>query len=237
MERKKTDIKALYSGKVETIDDMKRKPYPSAYRKQKLDPHERYFVNTMGFENDMQGDRVNHGGEDKAVCVYSDKDYTFFRETHELELPECAFGENITILEMDDSDVCIGDRLQCGGVIFEVSQPRQPCWKISSIVGIKKLTALVVKEHKTGFYLRVLKEGNLSAQDALELVSRPFPKFTIKFVNECAFNAKENQENILEILSCDKLAKAYHESLSKRYKYKEQGIQEWQEDEYVSLSD
>ena len=233
----RTDIKHIYCGKVEKINDGKRKTYPSAYRKKQIDPHQSLFVKETGFTEDMQGDKENHGGVDKAVCVYSQKQYDFFRNIHHLDLPECTFGENITIMDLDDSDVCIGDRFQCGEVVFEVSQPRQPCWKISSITGIKKLTSLIVKEHKTGFYLRVIQEGFMSTDDTFELLSRNYPKFTIEFVNQCAFNAKDNQENIKEILECDKLANAYYESLSKRYKYKEQGIQEWQKDEYMSSDD
>ena len=229
-----TKIKQIYCGKVEMIDDGKRESYPSSYRKEKIDPHKALLVIKTGFVDDEQADRINHGGEDKAVCVYSQKNYDFFKQVHDLKLPECAFGENLTIVDLDDSDVCIGDRFQCGEIIFEVSQPRQPCWKISSILGIKRLTALVVKEHKTGFYLRVIQEGRLSLDNSLKLISRTYPKFTIEYVNQCAFNAKENQENIKEILACDKLAQDYHESLSKRYKLKEQGIQEWQKDEYVS---
>ena len=216
------------------IDDGKRETYPSAYQKEQMDPQKILYLTTTGFKDDEQADRTNHGGEDKAVCVYSQKYYDFFKQIHDLDLLECTFGENMTILDLDDSDVCIGDRFQCGEVVFEVSQPRQPCWKISSIVGIKRLTALIVKEHKTGFYLRVTQEGCISLEDSLELISRPYPKFTIEFVNQCAFNAKENQKNIKDILACDKLAKDYHESLSKRYKLKEQWIQAWQKDEYVS---
>ncbi len=227
----------MYCGKIEEINDGKRKQYLSAYRKKKIDPHTSLFVNNEGFVDDMQGDRVNHGGADKAVCVYSQKYYDFFKNKHHLELPECAFGENITIVDLDDSDVCIGDRFQCGEVIFEVSQPRQPCWKISSVTGIKNLTSLVVKEYKTGFYFRVMQEGVISTDDTLGLISREYPKFTIEFVNQCSFNAKDNQENIKEILSCQKLSKAYSESLLKRYKYKEHGIENWQEDGYLSHND
>lgn len=233
----KTNIKHIYCGTVEEINDGKRKRYPSAYRKKKKYPHKSLFVNNLGFIDDMQGDKVNHGGVDKAVCVYSQKYYDFFKTIHSLELPECAFGENITILDLDDSDVCIGDRFQCGEVIFEVSQPRQPCWKISSVTGIKNLTSLVVKEYKTGFYVRVIQEGFIATDDTLELISRNYPEFTIEFVNQCSFNAKDNQENIKKILTCEKLAKAYYESLLKRYKYKEHGIQNWQEDEYLSNND
>lgn len=102
---------------------------------------------------DTQSDKIHHGGIDKAVCVYSQKYYPYFREKYDLKLPKCAFGENFTIEDLDDSEVCLGDKFQCGEVIFEVSQPRQPCWKISSVSGIKSLTALIVKNIKQDFIL------------------------------------------------------------------------------------
>jgi MOSC domain-containing protein YiiM len=127
----------------------------------------------------------------------------------------------------------LGVKFTCGEVIFEVSQPRQPCWKISSIIGIKKLTAMIVKEYKTGFYLRVLQSGDIKPTDKMELLSRKHPKFTIEFINKIAFNAKDNQEALKELLSCSELARDYHASLAKRYKDKDVGLQEWQRDEYI----
>lgn len=234
MEPLRTKIKNIYCGSEEEISDGKRKPYRSSYRKKLQDVHQKQFVNGLGFINDTQSDKENHGGVDKAVCVYSQKNYDFFKQNYHLELPECAFGENLTILDLDDRDFCIGDRFRCGEVVFEVSQPRQPCWKISSIIGIKNLTSLVVKEYKTGFYFRVIKEGELSSMDTLELISRDYPNMTIEFINRCAYHAKDNQENLKEILDCDRLAEDYYESLKKRYKEKQEGLQDWQEDNYVS---
>ena len=227
-----TTIKDIFCGREEDINDRKRKIYKSSYRKQKVERDKDLVINSFGFIDDTQSDKAVHGGVDKAICVYSQKYYDFFNEKHHLNLPLCAFGENLTINNLDDSEICLGDRFQCGEAIFEVSQPRQPCWKISSIIGIKNLTSLLVKEHKTGFYFRVIKGGTIRYNDSLKLILREYPKLTIEFINRCAFNAKKNQENIKEILECDKLADAYRESLNKRYKLKEQGIQEWQEDDY-----
>mgnify|MGYP000376656178 CR=1 FL=1 len=225
-------IKYIFCGKEKKIDDGKRKTYTTSYKKTLIPQSEILNVNEYGFVNDTQSDKKHHGGLDKAVCVYSQKYYLFFKKKHNLDLPDCAFGENLTIIDLDDSDICLGDRFKCGEVIFEVSQPRQPCWKISSVLGIKSLTSLVVKDAKTGFYFRVIKNGVLKSSDKLELILREFPKLTIEFINKCSYNAKENQENIKEVLSCNKLAEAYRISLSKRYKNKEQGIQEYQKDSY-----
>ncbi len=228
----KSKIKYIFCGKEEEINDTKRKVYKTSYKKKLVKSDEILTINELGFIIDTQSDKGHHGGVDKAVCVYSQKYYPFFKEKYELDLPSCAFGENLAIEDLDDSEVCLGDRFKCGEVIFEVSQPRQPCWKISSVIGIKNLTSLIVKESKTGFYLRVIKSGNIDNNSELELISRDYPDITIEHINQCSFNAKENQENIKKILKCDKLADAYRISLSKRYKDKEQGVQEWQEDSY-----
>lgn len=229
----KIDIKQIYCGKEAKINDGKRKTYHSSYQKVALGL-DAYEIDENGFKLDTQSDRENHGGVDKAICVYALKNYEYLEKTYDISLRACAFGENLSILGVDDSDICLGDKFAYGETIVEVSQPRQPCWKISSIVGIKKLTALVVKEHKSGFYLRVLKSGKVKPTDKLELISREYPQFSIAFINQIAFNAKTNQENIKEVLACKQLAKAYRFSLERRYKEKEEGLQDWQGDDYDS---
>jgi MOSC domain-containing protein YiiM len=224
-------IKNIYCGKKQIINDGKRREYQSSYKKLALNKPE-YFVDKNGFIDDTQSDKENHGGIDKAICAYSQKYYDFFKSEHSLNLPNCAFGENLTILDLDDSEICLGDKFEYGETILEVSQPRQPCWKISSIIGIKNLTGLVTKEQKTGFYFRVLKEGKVFENSQLKLISRDFPKLTIEYINQCAFNAKNNQENIKEILECEKLAEDYRISLERRYKNREAGLQDWQKDDY-----
>lgn len=227
----KTRLKGIYCAQSQKIDDGKRKVYMSSYKKTSLDKEE-FYVDAEGLIDDTQSDKEHHGGVDKAVCVYSRKYYNYLEAKYNLELPECAFGENLTILDLDDSEVCLGDRFQCGEVIFEVSQPRQPCWKISSVIGIKSLTSLIVKEAKTGFYFRVLKTGIIRRSDELKLILRVHPKFTIEFLNHCSFDAKNHQEDIQEILQVSSLSKAFYISLLKRVTNKEYGLQEWQSDDY-----
>lgn len=226
----KIEIKQIYCGQEESIKNAKGKTYHSSYQKMPLNKTS-YEIDENGFKLDNQSDRENHGGADKAICIYPLKSYKYLEEKYDITLPSCAFGENLTILGVDDKDICLGDKFVYGETIVEVSQPRQPCWKISSIVGIKKLTTMVVKEHKSGFYLRVLQSGNIKPNDKLELISRNYPKFTLEFINQIAFNAKENQENIKEVLACNKLAEAYRVSLKRRYKEKEVGLQAWQHDQ------
>lgn len=227
---KEIKISAIFAGKQESIVDKKGQKYISSYKKKPV--NEAVFVNYLGLENDTQGDSSHHGGVDKAVCVYTQKSYDFLKEAHGIELPPCAFGENLILEDVDDCDFCIGDVYKCGDILFEVSQPRPPCWRISSVMGVPNLTGLVVKEAKTGFYLRVLKEGILDINNPLELVSRPNDGISIELLSKCSFDAKNNQENIRKILSCSELAAAFRTTLVRRLKNQDSGLQDWQTDEF-----
>jgi len=220
-------IKDIYAGKEEELQKRSR-TYKTSYRKKSI--QESQYVNKLGLQEDNQSDKEVHGGVDKAICVFTQGSYDFFKEQHNIELPTCALGENITLLDCDDKDICIGDIYSCGETVFEVSQPRQPCWIISSILGIKKLTALIVKEGKSGFYLRVIKEGKVSKDDEFKLLERKYEKFNIEYLNKCYYNAKDNQEQIKEILEVPILAQSYRTDLLKRYKNKEYGLESYQND-------
>jgi len=210
---KDIDILEIFSGKEETIKS-ENKEFKSSYRKKVIGGS--VHVTKLGFEHDNQSDMINHGGENQAVCVYPQSSYDFFKQKHDFDLPQCAFGENITILEVSDSDICIGDQFSCGEVIFEVSQPRGPCWKISEVLGIKQLTSLVVGEVKTGFYFRVLKEGQMDRSCSLKRIKRQYEKFTIEYVSDCYLNPKKNQENIKEIILCPELSSRFRTNFEKK---------------------
>jgi len=220
-------IKEIYAGTEQELQK-KNKTYKTSYKKQAIKDSQ--YVNSLGLEEDNQSDKEVHGGVDKALCVFTQGSYDFFKEKHNIELPTCALGENITLLDCDDKDICLGDRFSIGEVIVEVSQPRQPCWIISSILGIKKLTALIVKEGRSGFYLRIIKEGKISKDDEFKLLERKNEKLNIEYINKCYYNAKDNQEQIKEILQCSELSTSYRVDLQKRYKNKEFGLESYQND-------
>lgn len=222
-------IKHIFVGQKQSIVNKKGKTYLSSYHKQCTS--EELSVNVTGFDKDTQSDKEHHGGIDKAVCVYTQDSYDFFKKQYDLDLPLCALGENIALYASDE-DICLGDVFQCGEVIFEVCQPRQPCWKISDILGIKNFTSLVTKEHKTGFYLRVLQEGKMSCNDEFHLIKSASKRFSIAFINQCYFNAKTHQSQIKAILKNNALANAYRKSLLRRLDNSSVGIEPFQEDKY-----
>ena len=131
----------------------------------------------LGLEGDGQADLENHGGRDKAVLAYAQKHYPLWQA--ELGIPTFtigALGENLTLEGGAEEDVCIGDQYAVGDALVEVSQPRQPCWKQALRWGIKDLVPRIVKAGRTGWDLRVLREGTVEEEMDLRLLQRPNPR-------------------------------------------------------------
>lgn len=166
---------------------------------------------------DGQADLVNHGGPDKAVLAYSAAHYPAWRE--ELHLPEMpfgAFGENLTISELTEAEVCIGDIWHAGEIVFEVSQPRQPCWKLARRWNVRTLPARVIETGRSGWYPRVLLEGTLAAGAEFILEHRPNPDWSIERANDVMYDRKGDAELTRELAHVRELSMSWSEALLQR---------------------
>lgn len=139
-------------------------------------------VEREGLFGDEQGDRRVHGGPEKAVHHYPHEHYARWRheigEREVLRYPG-AFGENLHSEGVVEADLCLGDRLRIGGTLLEVSQSRQPCWKLNVRFGVPDMARRVQESRRTGWYYRVLQPGELQAGDAIELVERPWREWSL----------------------------------------------------------
>jgi len=169
-----------------------------------------------GLDGDEQGDKVHHGGPDKAVCVYLERWYPYWKQQLERTLEYGAFGENITVSEWSEDDVCIGDKLQLGTALVQVSQPRQPCFKLGIRNGLPALPELVIKQGNTGFYLRVLKEGEVRAGDELTLLERHPSRKSVAEANRLMYKDMNDQAGLEALLAVKELAESWRGQLGKR---------------------
>nr|WP_051459277.1 MOSC domain-containing protein [Paenibacillus zanthoxyli] len=128
-------------------------------------------VSAGGLTGDGQADLVNHGGPDKAVCVYPSEHYAYWEEWLGKKLDYAAFGENMTTAGLLETEVCIGDIYEIGGALLQVSQPRYPCFKLSQKHGPADMPAQVLKTGFSGFYFRVLREGELASGSSVVKIS------------------------------------------------------------------
>ena len=176
-------------------------------------------VGRYNLEGDAQADLKNHGGEHMAVYAYSLDHYDYWRAIlHRGEMPYGQFGENLTIDGLDESACCVGDRLRIGSSLFAITQPRVPCFKLGIRLGDDRMPKLFSESARTGFYLKVEREGALQAGDAVERVERGKGEVTIRSLFEAYLNPSEriSAEVFARALEVPELAPRWREKLEQR---------------------
>lgn len=139
-------------------------------------------IGCEGLAGDQQADRVHHGGPDMAIHYYPRDHYGYWRDflgDHALLDGPGALGENVASLGLVETAACIGDRYRLGTALVEISQGRKPCWKIDHRFGHKGMSAEVVRTGRAGWYFRVIEDGAVQAGDALQLLDRPHPEWSV----------------------------------------------------------
>ena len=147
--------------------------FSSAIRKRPVT--ESINLASVGFAGDEQADRRYHGGPDKAVHHYPFEHYAMWcreRPVLALQLRVGAFGENLSTRGMSEENVCVGDIFRAGSALLQVSQARQPCWKLNVRFGLNDMARLVQASGRTGWYYRVLEEGRVDHPQELPLPAR-----------------------------------------------------------------
>ena len=176
------------------------------------------IVGATNIEGDGQADRKHHGGVDKAVMAYSADHYPKWTDERVLTFGEGedplygGFGENLTIAGLDETTVCIGDRWKIGEVTLEVSQPRQPCWKLGRRWSVKMLPKLVIQNGRSGWYFRVVATGKIEAGQSVELVTRPQPDWSVQRANEVYYRGSAEQRE--ELRRLPELSAAWRDDLA-----------------------
>lgn len=177
----------------------------------------RCWLRYQGFRGDEQADRRNHGGPDKAVCVYPVEHYAFWRDRlARPDLAPGAFGENLSVDHLLEPDVCIGDVFSVGEALVQVSQPRQPCWKLARRWRVEDLAVQAEQLGFTGFYFRVLRHGWVQSGDALIRRERLFPQWTIEACNQVMHHRKTDHAAARVLSECPALSASWKDSLHAR---------------------
>ena len=145
----------------------------------------RLWAGRLGLDGDEHGDTDNHGGADQALYAYGREDLDWWTEQLHRELPDGAFGENLTTAGIDVNAALIGETWTIGAVVVQVTAPRIPCATFKAWTGnrgwvtergwVKRFAAA----GRPGAYLRVLAEGEIGAGDPIEVVSRPAVRVTV----------------------------------------------------------
>ncbi len=179
-------------------------------------------VHYLNLEGDGQADLIGHGGEMRAVYVYSHDNYqSWANELDRDDFTFGQFGENFTVEAMLDANIHIGDQFEIGTAVFEVSQPRVPCYKLAMKMGVPDFYSRILKSGRLGFYFRVLKEGEVTAGDEIVPVKiNSSNGMTISEVNDLMYFDKRNYEGFEKALTFEPLspgwAHTFKDRLAKR---------------------
>lgn len=174
------------------------------------------FLSFTGMTGDGQADLVNHGGPDKAVCVYDYSRYSALERLMDRKLDWGAFGENLTVTGCKEEEVRIGDVFEIGDAKVQVSQPRQPCFKLSARYNYKDLPVYFQESGHTGFYFRVLEEGEVGPEPRFKRVQTDAASMTILEANRIMHQGKQDEEGMRALLSVPALSDSWKQSLLKR---------------------
>ena len=191
------------------------KPWYTAFHKQPI--HGPVRIGPLTVAGDGQADLSVHGGPDRPILAYCADHYPLWeKELGLTDMPFGGFGENFTIRGLDDRIVCLGDRYAIGDLRVEVSQPRQPCSKLARRWNNKGLPARVIQHVRGGWYFRVLEEATVEAGLTVELLDRPYPKWTIARAYHAMYQDQHDQDANRELAELPPLSADWREYFLRR---------------------
>ena len=177
----------------------------------------RVMMRTLNLDGDRQSDLSVHGGPEKAVYVYPSEHYEFWKhELPDMDLPWGVFGENFTTTGLLETEVNIGDKFRIGMAEVMVTQPRMPCYKLGIRFGRADIIKRFLVSERTGFYLSVLKEGEVGAGDEIEPIERNGAGVKVVEVTRLYSSDKDNADVLRRLITLEELPESWREYLQRR---------------------
>ncbi len=167
----------------------------SAINKQVLS--ERQHATELGFTHDEQGDPRFHGGIQKALHIYPSEHYPVWEKdlgSKAIFQTAGAFGENLSSSGVTESTICLKDKIRIGSTLLEVSQGRMPCWKLNVRFEQNDMARRLQDTLRTGWYFRVLEEGEIGAGDEIILCERPYPDWSLARIMGAVFTGNLDKD-------------------------------------------
>jgi MOSC domain-containing protein YiiM len=174
-------------------------------------------VSVLNLDDDQQSDLSIHGGVNKAVYLYPSEHYSYWRaELPDAELPWGAFGENFTSEGILEDHTRIGDHIRVGSAEFVVTQPRMPCFKLGIRFSRPDMVKRFLQSKRSGFYLAVIREGDVEKNDAIEFSERQENGVTVTDIVNLYSVHSPNQELLRRAIEVPALAQSWKDFFRKR---------------------
>lgn len=178
---------------------------------------EKIYLDENGFQGDGVGDRRIHGGKDLAVCGYFVDHFPYWQEELKRNMEPGAFGENLSIAGINETEINIGDVFQLGKTEIQVSQPRQPCHKLNKIFQFQGMACRVQTTGYSGCYFRVKKPGWVEPDSSIKRIREDSARVSIEMVNRLLKKGKNNTDLLMKAMQLDTLSEEWREKFQMRY--------------------
>lgn len=176
-------------------------------------------IGETGLGGDAQADLAHHGGPEKALHHYAFDHYAAWRDeigdAAVLSAPG-AFGENLSTLGWTEDSLCVGDVIRFGSALLQISQGRQPCFKLNLRFGLRDMAVRVQRSGRTGWYYRVLEEGAAQEGDALALIERPCPDWPLARLSGLLYRDTRDREGLAAMAALPQLAEGWRALAQRR---------------------
>ncbi len=175
------------------------------------------MLRTLNLDGDRQADLTVHGGPSKAVYVYPSEHYDYWKhELPEMKLPWGMFGENFTTAGLFEAELNIGDTFRIGAAEVMVTEPRMPCYKLGIKFGRTDIIKRFLLSERTGFYLAVLQEGQVSAGDQFELIEKNKRSVKVSDITRLYTRDKHNTELLRRAIAVEALPEGWRSYFQER---------------------
>lgn len=159
------------------------------------------FLSTNKVVGDEISDRIHHGGYYKACYLFSAEEYPFWKKQYpDLDWTWGMFGENLTVTNYNPHQVFLGDVYHVGEALVQISQYREPCYKLGYKFGDQKVIQQFIDRGNGGTYLSILEEGEVNVKDPFILVNRLEKSITVAALFELVY-AEIKDPDLLKIAS------------------------------------
>jgi MOSC domain-containing protein YiiM len=182
-------------------------------------PCDAISLNLTDVDKDKVVDRKYHGGFDKACYIYSENHYKFWQNLYpHLDWTFGMFGENVTIKDLNETTIFIGDIYKLGEATVQVTQPREPCFKLGVKFETQKIIKQFINQNYPGIYLKVIEKGIVKPKDTMQLIERQHDTLSVVEVWRMLYDHNYNIEDIEFAINLPYLAESYKTSLLKKLK-------------------
>ena len=146
---------------------------------------------------DEVSDREVHGGEFKACYLFSGNHYPYWKNLYpNLDWNYGMLGENLTVSDLDESKIYIGNIYKIGNALVQITQPREPCYKFGVKFGNQRVLKQFVRHGRPGTYVRVLDAGFVKTGDEFILMEEAKNSLTITHFFKLIFSKNKNQKHL-----------------------------------------